>query len=314
MARDTRSRKHQITINNPAEHGYSHEVIRVLIQGIQGVIYWCMGDEIGDNGTYHTCVFIQTQNQVRFSTMKKKFPDGHIEQCKGSARQNRAYILKEGEKHAEKAHTTVEGTFAEGGELPEEEKPGQRMDLVRLRGMIEEGRSNIEIMTEDPRYTMRLDQIERLRQHLLHEVYRTKIRDVETEYHYGVTRTGKTSSVLNRFGMINCYRVTDYSHPWDFYAGQPILVLDEFHGQILMTDMLNICDQYPMQLRARYGNKWACWERVIIISNISLVEQYPNIQRESPRTWEAFEARIAVQRYYGLDLKIVQGGKSDCPF
>lgn len=52
-AKDSRSRKWQITINNPAEKGYTHEKIKEQLSLFNSIIYWCMSDEIGEKGTYH---------------------------------------------------------------------------------------------------------------------------------------------------------------------------------------------------------------------------------------------------------------------
>lgn len=54
MAKDSQSRKWQVTINNPQEKGYTHERLKETLAAMKSVIYWCMADEIGENGTYHT--------------------------------------------------------------------------------------------------------------------------------------------------------------------------------------------------------------------------------------------------------------------
>lgn len=46
MNNDTRCRKYNITINNPIEHGYSHEKIKRILS-TSNYIYFCMCDEIG---------------------------------------------------------------------------------------------------------------------------------------------------------------------------------------------------------------------------------------------------------------------------
>lgn len=39
---------------------------------MKSVIYWCMADEIGENGTYHTHIYIQGRGGINFSTLKKQ--------------------------------------------------------------------------------------------------------------------------------------------------------------------------------------------------------------------------------------------------
>ena len=79
MTKDSQSRKWQITVNNPVEKGYTHERIREILAGMKSVIYWCMADEIGENGTYHTHIYIQGRGGINFSTIKKRFDGGHFE-------------------------------------------------------------------------------------------------------------------------------------------------------------------------------------------------------------------------------------------
>lgn len=47
MAREAAYRKYQLTINNPLEHGFSHEVIKQILGEFKSFIYGCLGDEIG---------------------------------------------------------------------------------------------------------------------------------------------------------------------------------------------------------------------------------------------------------------------------
>jgi len=143
MAKDTRSRKWQVTINNPSEHGMDHTRLRAIILGLQ-LEYACLSDEIGEEGTYHTHVFIQGKNAIRFSTMKNEFGGCHLEMAKGTAQQNRDYIRKEGKwAKDKKKETNLPETFEEFGECPVE-RPGRRTDLDDLYDMIRDGKTNKE--------------------------------------------------------------------------------------------------------------------------------------------------------------------------
>ena len=53
MPRETSSRKYLLTINNPIEHGYTHEKIKEIVNAFSGCIYWCVSDEVGSEGTPH---------------------------------------------------------------------------------------------------------------------------------------------------------------------------------------------------------------------------------------------------------------------
>ena len=70
MASDSQSRKWQITINNPVDKGFTHDRLKELLSGMKSVIYWCMADEIGEEGTHHTHLYLQGRGGINFSTIK----------------------------------------------------------------------------------------------------------------------------------------------------------------------------------------------------------------------------------------------------
>lgn len=301
--KDSRSRKWQITINNPKEKGFTHEYIAAKVGEMKNVMYWCMADEIGENGTYHTHIYLHGVNAIRFSTIKKRFEGGHFEMAKGTSQQNRDYVKKEGKWLNDKKHETcVDGTFEEFGECPIE-RQGARNDLNDLYAMIKEGLSNYDILEQNPSFMLNLDKIEHARQIVNEERYRHDWRTLDVTYIYGTTGTGKTRGVMERYGYESVFRVTDYLHPFDNYKGQDVIVFEEFRSSIRISDMLNYLDGYPLELPCRYNNKVACFTKVYIITNISLSEQYTSVQKESPETWLAFLRRIHhVIQYKGHDI------------
>jgi len=56
--------------------------------------------------------------------------------------------------------------------------------------------------------------------------------------------------------------------------------------------MNNYLDGYPISLPARYSNKQACYEKVFIVSNLDLHEQYKDEQKLQREVWAAFLRRI----------------------
>lgn len=300
MEKDTRHRKYQLTINNPGE-AWTHEAIREALKKLN-LKYWCMADEVGLHGeTPHTHIYIvSSTSAIRFSTIKGLYPTAHIEAAQGTSEENRAYIQKSGKwQNDPKADTSVPGTFEEWGECPIE-RPGERTDLAILYEYVKDGLSNFEIMERNPDYMLNLEKIERARQAIREQQYRGTFRQLETTYIWGPTGTGKTRGVMEGQGYSGVYRVTDYAHPFDSYAGEEVLLLDEYASNFKIRDMLNYLDGYPLTLPARYSNRVACYTRVYIISNLCLTKQYPEIQYESPATYGALLRRIQkVRRYTG---------------
>ena len=96
MPRKPSSRKYLLTINNPLDHGFSHERIKANLSDFSGLVYWCLCDEIGEQGTPHTHVYVVFKNSVMFDTMHKKFYGAHIDKANGTNQENRDYVRKEG--------------------------------------------------------------------------------------------------------------------------------------------------------------------------------------------------------------------------
>lgn len=190
-----------------------------------------------------------------------------------------------------KADTSIPNTFKEWGELPVE-RPGERTDLALLYQFIKDGLSNFEIMERNPNYLLNLEKIERARQAVREQEYRNTFRPLNVTYIWGKTGTGKTRSVMEKFSYSGVYRVTDYTHPFDSYNGEDLLLLDEYSSNFRVRDLLNYLDGYPLNLPCRYTNRVACYTKVYIISNLCLTRQYPDVQFESPATFDALLRRI----------------------
>lgn len=297
---NSRSRKWQVTINNPAEKGFTHEMIKEQLSLFTSLVYWCMSDEVGEKGTYHTHVYIALAQASSFSTLKNRFDGAHFEIAKGTSEQNRDYVFKIGKWAKDKKQdTNLVDTHEEFGDLPVE-RPGARNDIADLYDMIKAGMSNYDIIELNPDYMLRIEKIERARQIIFEEKFKDKYRQLDVTYIFGVSGVGKTRGVMDKYGYQNVYRVTDYDHPFDSYKGQDVIVFDEYRSSLKIQDMLNYLDGYPLELPCRYNNKIACYTKVYIITNIPLERQYQNIQFESSETWDAFLRRIGTVVEYGV--------------
>ena len=298
MANDSQSRKWQITINNPVEKGFTHDRLKEILSGMKSVIYWCMADEIGENGTYHTHLYLQGRGGINFSTIKKRFDGGHFEMAKGTALQNMQYVSKTGKwENDKKSDTQVPGTFEEWGEMPVE-RQGARNDLADVYSMVKQGLTNFEIIEQIPDVMFQLDKIEIVRQTIRDQEFAEKWRDLDVEYVWGDTGTGKTRTIMEKYGYRNVYRVTDYKHPFDGYMGQDVILFEEFRSSLSLGDMLKYLDGYPVVLPCRYANRQACFTKVYICTNVSINRQYEEVQRESIGDYLAFLRRIKRIKQY----------------
>jgi hypothetical protein len=211
----------------------------------------------------------------------------NIEATKGSKKQAEDYINKRG-KWEEKGEQIV--FVNRHGEI--KGKQGVRNDITELYNLIKIGASDFEIMEANPKFMFRLNDVERIRQKLNKEKYKNEFRMLENTYLWGKTSLGKTRSIMELFGYENVYRVTDYRNPYDLYAQEDILILDEYFENFTIPVMNNLLDGYPLSLPARYFHRQACFTKVYIISNSDLFEQYKFEQDTKPDLYEAFLRRI----------------------
>lgn len=310
------SRKWLVTINNPADHGLSHDVIINTLSAIRGnSFYWCMCDEEGDEcATLHTHVFIYRKSPFTAKQINQLFPNCHRDTCYGTPAENRAYVLKDGDKYNKqpdgrydytdssgKHHVGVNysDTFFEFGQCPDEHQ-GKDSSADLIVEMIRSGADNEQIVNTVSSAYKDLDKIERVRSMYRDKKFANSWRDLQVVYIFGATGTGKTSSVVKEFGYENIYTVSDYKHPFDTYDGQDVIVFDEYRGNIKLGDMLRYLDGHPILLPCRYFNRQACYTKVFIITNIPPDHQYINVDKE---TLLAFYRRIHIVREfegYGL--------------
>lgn len=303
MARNTAYRKYQITINNPEKHGYSHSVLKRTLNEFSGCLYWCMCDEIGEQGTLHTHLYAAFKNGVEFTTMQRRFFGAHIEGAKGSHAENRDYIRKEGKWLDDAKHeTNLTETFEESGELPAESKKAESQSEAIL-AMLEAGADNEEIIRQFPTWMKHIKSLDAMRQTIVEKQQSKVYRHLDASYIWGKTGAGKTRSIMEKYGYEKVFRVTNYAHPFDGYKGQDVILFDEFRSDLPIKDMLKYLEGYPLMLPCRYQDRAACYTKVYVVSNIPFHQQYPNIQVNEPETWAAFCRRFNVGIFeFGEDL------------
>lgn len=328
---DTQSFMYQLTINAPLEKGFTHEHISEVIRNnFKTITYFCMADEQGS--MFHTHIYVVFTSRVRFSMIKRYFQEAHIEKCRGSVSDNVNYIKKSGkwELDESKQEKKLEGTFEEYGTQPPDSK-GKRSDMSDLYQMVLDNMTNAEILAINQDYILQIDKLDKIRTTILTERYKETVRlGLEVTYVSGVTGTGKTRGVLESNGYSNVYRITDYLHPFDSYCCQPVICFDEFRSSLKLKEMLMYCDIYLIELPSRYSNKYACFDKVYIISNWALEKQYSEVQREDEESWKAFIRRIhkvivydnsgikteydSVKAYFDRNNGFVKCSEIDLPF
>lgn len=251
------------TWNNWQDDFKDKEEVEQYFQNLEHIKSYLIGFEVGDKEkTPHLQGLLFFTQPKWFDTLRKYLKNNHIEKII-SLNDALEYVKKEND-------------FIQFGEIPYK---GKRNDIHDFRDAIIRGDTDLELLENYPSQFFRFqNQIDNVRQLILEEHYSKEMRtNLTVIYIYGTPGVGKTSSIYKHFSPAEIYRITNYKHPFDSYKGQKVLVFDEFNSQLDINQFLNYLDIYPLQLPARYRDRWASYEIVFIISNYSLDKQYQYI-------------------------------------
>lgn len=279
-----------ITINNPVDKGFNHECIAEIINNkFKNIIYYCMADEVGDNGTPHTHIYILLSKKKRFSAVVNAFNHkAHIDVARGTAQECVEYVAKTKKwKNSEKGTTSVEGTFEEYGNIPDENTPNanNKTDMLEnINRMLLDGLTPSEILSKHIAYRL-YETIIKSQYFMLKSRNIPAIRNVKVYWHVGQSGTGKSYTYVklcDKYGEDNIYLGSDYTNRcsalFDNYTGQEILVLDEVKPNSFDYGyLLKLLDKYKTDIHARYKNVLSIWSEVHITSVFTPDEIYENI-------------------------------------
>lgn len=287
MEKNSAGKKYQLTINNPVEKGLTHEEIKRRLAELKSVTFWAMCDEVSETGTPHTHCFLYAGRPLRFTTLKRRFPESHIESARGTVEENLTYLTKAGKwAETEKNHTSVEGSYEEWGEMPQEKGQGFRSDLQIIEEMLDDGYTPSMIL--DTRFSYRKYE-KMIRSAYMAKRYRETPRHRDLKIHWRVGESGSGKSYIyvrlcEEHGDDEVYLFSDYSGGgWDNYEAQKYVVMDELKGQIRFDTLLMLTDSYKAQIHARYANVYALWTDMYITSIFPPEELYKNMVEESLR-------------------------------
>ncbi len=297
-------RRFFLTQLNPQDYGLGDpDKLKQKIENETKCKYACFCYENAPStGTRHFHLYIEYYDSRKFRTMHNLFPHAHIQVARGDILDVRDYISKTG-KYAdtEAAEYNDRLTFREVGTTDNEHRRKVKTRNEHIMSDLRKGKSPVDILDENPELIFKNRQLSELAQMLRFDKV-PDFRDVETIYICGDTGVGKTRMVFDENSAKDICRITSYPDrgglKFDAYAGQKVLVFEEFRSQVDISSMLNYLDNYKVWLPARYSDRVSVYNKVYIISNWSLEEQYEGIQRLYPLTWKAFIRRIDKVRIF----------------
>lgn len=273
------------TWNNPS---MEEEEFEAHLQGLfdqDFLKYACFQKEKGEKtGTLHFQFFVDFKNARTFKWVKENLPYGcHFKPMRSTKTHCRDYCTKQDTRVSEK--------YYEIGEFIEER---QRTDLSKILELMKLGLSFSQVQSVYPtQCIMYKRQLMDYLQSLHNDTNKTKFRDVKVCYIYGAPGVGKTKYVYDKVGAENLFTVDMYDNSmFTHYDNENTLLLDEFTGKIDITYLNKLLDRYPVQLRGLNTVKYAGYENVYIVSNLSLKSLYKNEQSEQPTIYNALLRRI----------------------
>jgi len=254
-----------------------------LLLSNKEIRYLAYGKEVCTTGRPHHQLFMYVWKDTchgvqNLNRMGKWFGPTHVTVApmRGKITENEDYCGKENR-----------GELIKHGNEP---KQGARGDLDEAKEQIMKGDMTVDqILVENPgffhQYGRTLDRLEAV---ALRQRWRTEM--TKGLWYHGHSDVGKSHTIYKGYDPDTHY-VKNLSDAdvkwWDGYKGQPIVIFNEFRGQIAFSEMLDLMDKWPKTV------SWRCKESVpflakeIRISSIKPPEEvYVNQAGEPWAQWE----------------------------
>jgi len=199
---------------------------------------------------------------------------------------------------------------------PPREQPRVKLDeqLARAAEMVIEGATADEVLQEAPvAYMLQKKAILDLAREVRWKT-QSGVRQIYVEVFWGSQGTGKTYKAVNRYDSEEVFvRTANHGQWWDGYAGQPVLILDDFYGDIDPTRMVQVLEgsQGHTLMPTKGGFVEALWTHVTITSNVAPWRWYSKRDSKySEETWAALVKAVLdripienIKEYTGVSLR-----------
>lgn len=262
---NARARRFTMTLNN-----YTEDEVKWLKSDAFDKFckYRCFGVEVGENGTPHLQVYMET-NYLTISGLQKAitkaqgFPSRYA--CfisKGNGAQNVTYCSKDGD-------------FWETGEPPKGQ--GKRSDLAKVADAIKSGKSLKEIATEHTTSFIKYPAGIKAALSLIKHDKRTT--PTLGYWCHGPTGSGKSRWANAISGIDNTYSKMPKNKWWEFYNQEETVIIDDYrpNAELCFTTLLRLTDRYPMPIENKNGSGQFNSKRVIITSPVDIDQAFSHL-------------------------------------
>lgn len=229
--------------------------------------YLIYGRELGESGTPHLQGYFQLCRKRRLGGVKKLpgLARAHFEPARGDVQSNRNYCSKE-------------GNYREFGRAV---SPRERTDLSEVKDLLDAGGDIRAVAREHFETFIRYDRaLEK------YASFCSKPRKWRTQvvWFWGATGSGKSrlahqeaEGLSNGDYCVLADNTLKWFHP---YAGNRVVVLDDYAGEASITQLLRLWDPYPMQVPIKGGFVNWCPRIMYVTSNQSPMSIFRDAAQE----------------------------------
>lgn len=278
----------------------------------EGITYFMAKLEQGEEDSrMHWHVYAHSKHEKGPQWWKKRFtcPWAHVD-----------LIKREQEVSAVIAYVAKKETSLGFDPIELGRKPGLCSSSYGRKEVAAElaaGRAYEEVAKENPHVTMLHYRGMQELAHLFEP--EQELRDIEVIVNWGVPGSGKTYECYNNHPAKDIYAKNLDSTFWDGYRGQPVLLLDEFTGQINVDALKRILDKYPYQINVKGSYTYAKWRRVYITSQHAPESKYfycfgtfAALTAGMSTAW--YGGRLNAMDYLALQRRFTRTTRFDAPY
>lgn len=235
----------------------------------RGVVAAVWQLERGSQGTPHFQGYIKFERPRRFRWVQETLGRAcHVEVARGSDDDCIKYCTKE--------DTRVSGPFWHPDQAAvRSHRQGSRTDLASLCDMLKEGKSYGEICAEDPAaYARNARYLREVALVMDAKQPRPFVRSLTL---HGPAGIGKSTWAYTHLAQpVYCPTITENGTVWfDGYDGEPVLLLDDYRGQLDYTLFNRLLDRWYYRAPIKGGFVVAKWTYVLILTNVPPTLWYP---------------------------------------
>lgn len=308
-----RYRRFVVTWNNPNDE----QAVKLLKQSYLAgrTTYVCMFVEYAPTtGTRHYQGYIELSGAQRLTTVRGWFNNlVWITQAHGTGKQCQQYSAKGKQCKEEWLALRTEGpNYGKEAQLMIElgsvrDDQGKRKDIDCAIEVARETRDLKKVAMQFPKAVVTFGGgLQRFI--TLMALPRSFDVPVTVEVHFGASGTGKsyavTRALRDEFGdanlMDNAYfKSMGMGHWWDGYAGQQVVVFDEFRGAgIQFSELLKMMSPIPHMLPVKNASAQLVATRFLITSPVHPVNWYKNLQKSVDGSVDQLKRRVTAVKQY----------------